>query len=201
VAVSDVALGDPPLEQGRPAVQVAVGQALDRVGHIQREDRTHEGAKPGGVVLPQLPNRVTGGGGVDVRRRLRLSVEGGDHTGDPPQLGPDLEIVTYEAGQPAGGGHAPHGHQMVQGLPVRAADRQNPQVDVGGEPAVELHFPVAKSLPAFPGREVDKRHPHGLLQLVVEARGTGLGPRQASASSRWSRNGIRRHQAAGRRRG
>lgn len=67
VAISDVPLGDPPLEQARPAVEVALSQPLHRVGHAHGQERTDEGAEPGSVVHPELPEGVGGGGVVDLR--------------------------------------------------------------------------------------------------------------------------------------
>lgn len=92
-------------------------------------------------------------------------MEGGNHTGHPLEVGSDSGISTYQARQPAGRWHAPHVHQVVQGLPLRAANGKDAEVHVRGQAAIEFHFPVAEGFPALPSRKVHERQPHGLLEL------------------------------------
>ena len=81
--------------------------------------------------------------------------------------GGDPEVVLDDQlSEPPLLGHPPHQHQVVADGAVGADQVDDPLVDVGRQPAVELDLPMAHRLACRTGREVGEREVHRLLQLV-----------------------------------
>ena len=74
--------------------------------------------------------------------------------------------VGDEGGQPSLRRHAPHHDEVVADGAVDVVHVGHPEVHVGGQPAVQLHLPVAGGPAGVDGAEVEEAEVDGLLQLV-----------------------------------
>ena len=175
VAVDDPRVGAPVGEQRAAAGQEPGGQPVDRVDHLPREHRARcphllDVRRPPAAERVAAPLRghvgAAAGGGV----------EGGERPRQVPQVVPDRGAGPDQGRQAAVVGHAPHHDQMLDGRAVGApagprrqlgtGDAADPEVDVGGEPPVELHLAAAGRKPALGSAEVEEGGRHRLLQLV-----------------------------------
>ena len=91
----------------------------------------------------------------------------------------DIGVVPVPAGEAAVehplGGEADHLDQPVdddalaanrQAVAVRQGQRHDPEIDVGGQPAIETHLCFGIASPGFGSREIEAVAAQGLLELV-----------------------------------
>ncbi len=145
VPVDDPPGPDPLVEQGATA-----GEVLERrpshPGHVVAIE--HLGDEPVELVdaaAPQVGDEVGGAGSVDLRPPSGPLVEVGDQVGDRG------EVLVHgggaqERGQAPRRWQPPHHHDVVDHLSLHR-DVRDAEVDVGRQPAVQLHLPTARSEP------------------------------------------------------
>jgi hypothetical protein len=168
VTVDDATTGDSIDEQRPPPGQVTAG-SLDRlVEQVLVQNRAAEATGLVDVVLPATEHRVPGSVVGDPVAPVRTGMERGHQPGQPAeglvQRGPG----PGQCGQPRLGWHAAHDEHGLGGQ-VRVDRVGHPaeaEVDVGGEPAVELEFPVQRRAAALWGPEVEKPGSYRLFDLV-----------------------------------
>ena len=154
------------LEQPVPPGEIAVHELLDPGAGLRVEDRPDEGGELFEVGVPVGLHGRAPPGGVDLRRGRRRCVEDRHPAGDLAEDVLERPAGPDQGRQAALRRHAAHDDEMVAGRAVGPGDVGDAQVDVGGQPAVQLHLPLAGPFPGLPGGEVEEPEGNRLFELV-----------------------------------
>ncbi len=162
---STPAVADAPLEQ-RPAPRQVPRRQRVHLQHVVHLDHAlPDGEQAGGVGRPAPGQRLPPGCTVGRGAAIGPGVEGGDQPGQAPQLGVEVGTRGHERRESPVVGHAPHHDQVIAHAAVRPDDVGHAQVDVGGQPPVELHLPGADIRPRLTATEVEESEIDWLLEL------------------------------------
>jgi hypothetical protein len=145
VPVDRAAGGDPMVEERASSGQEPQGEPLDLVHEHRVQGGVEVGADLLEAGLPAGAEHRQRGLGVDLRPPRRALVGGGELVREVPEVVAHVDTAGDERGQATVLGHPPHHHHRLV-TAVRQRQVGHPEVDVGGEAAVELDLP-----PAGPG--------------------------------------------------
>ena len=109
--------------------------------------------------------------------RAAARMEGGEEAGQRPQVIVHGCAGLYERRQAPIRRQPAHDDKVFRGRAVGPHERARVQVDVRGEPPVELELPLACPAPRLQRGEVQEPEGHGLLQLEGSVAGKEHGSR------------------------
>jgi len=181
VTVADPAVADPFLQQEETVFQEAAVVVVDGAVVRPAHGAADVGRRLAEVLLevppqqaePPVGKRGLTGRGVKLRHLA----------GDPAGLGEGGPPPGHEGGKEALLGEALHDHRVLDDGTGRLQGKLlsppvypgGPEIEVGGEPAVELHLPPAPVGPLAEGGVVEKAEIDGLLDLVDQLAGEKYG--------------------------
>ncbi len=166
MAVDHFAVGDPMVEEGSPAVEIATSEFTHPLLEVDGQhcaDVRLDGLERG---FPLRPCSFGAAGLCDHRRPRGPRVERRHQPRDLADMVPDGPSLAYQCREPAIIGHAAHHDEVIADLAIGPGDVGDAEVHVGRDPPVQLYFPVTDPLARFPCREIDEVESHGLLELV-----------------------------------
>lgn len=159
-------LGEAIVEQCPPTCEEPVCQpldvGLDRVVEHPGPERFHLRE----AVVPTGEQSVPGALGGDVRAARGVRVECRKQPRQSAQRDRDLGACADQGGQPGRWWHPPHHHGRLSGPAGRIGDLSQPEIDVRGEPTVQVDLAPARTEPQLRCAEVEKTVPNRFLDLV-----------------------------------